>query len=332
VATLRLFASLREIAGSARVELEANTVEEALASAGTRFGPDFAARLSTAAVWRNGESAHMGDALAPGDELAILPPVSGGAPASDFLSLTSLALAAVLVVANIAEGDAWWAAALVGVAGLWVVDVSSQTAPRGRRLPLPAVLLTILGAAMAVHSWGMVGLGATLALAVIAVMAYGVFSRSIDEESEQRDLATIAPGVVLAMLTGAGVGSLMLARTVFQEDVRAATLFLIITVGAVTVGSLLEHLPNAWIDPFLGTALTAVAAAVVAALIWDQDWVSFLLVGLGVALALVAGRGFGSIVRTGRVTLTRRAAGVLASLDGVVLAAALYFFLLRIAI
>jgi hypothetical protein len=75
-----------------------------------------------------------------------------------------------------------------------------------------------------------------------------------------------------------------------------------------------------------------VAAAVVAALIWDQDWVSFLLVGLGVALALVAGRGFGSIVRTGRVTLTRRAAGVLASLDGVVLAAALYFFLLRIAI
>jgi molybdopterin converting factor small subunit len=46
----------------------------------SRHGPEFAAVLATARVWVNGEDPAHGDAtpLTSGDEVAILPPVSGG--------------------------------------------------------------------------------------------------------------------------------------------------------------------------------------------------------------------------------------------------------------
>ena len=46
-----------------------------------RYGPEFGAVLGTARVWVNGEDPADGDAtlLAAGDEVAVLPPVSGGA-------------------------------------------------------------------------------------------------------------------------------------------------------------------------------------------------------------------------------------------------------------
>jgi molybdopterin synthase sulfur carrier subunit len=45
-------------------------------------GPAFAAVLATSRVWVNGEDPADGDAtmLVSGDEVAVLPPVSGGAP------------------------------------------------------------------------------------------------------------------------------------------------------------------------------------------------------------------------------------------------------------
>jgi molybdopterin converting factor small subunit len=45
-----------------------------------RYGPEFAAVLETARVWVNGDDPEAGGAtvLRPGDEVAVLPPVSGG--------------------------------------------------------------------------------------------------------------------------------------------------------------------------------------------------------------------------------------------------------------
>jgi hypothetical protein len=51
-------------------------------------------------------------------------------------------------------------------------------------------------------------------------------------------------------------------------------------------------------------------------------------VGLGIAVALLAGRGLSSMLRTGSVSLTERPPGILVSLDGVALAAAIYYPLL----
>ena len=84
------------------------------------------------------------------------------------------------------------------------------------------------------------------------------------------------------------------------------------------------------LDPFSVTALGAVLASVGAAAIWDLDVVSYLLVGLGLAVALVAGRGFSTMLRSGRVALTERPPGILSSLEGVVIAAAIFYPLTQI--
>jgi sulfur-carrier protein len=77
--TLRLFAGAREAAGTARADVEATTVGGVLDEARRRFGPAFEAVLATSRVWVNGSPADPDDRVAAGDEVAVLPPVSGGA-------------------------------------------------------------------------------------------------------------------------------------------------------------------------------------------------------------------------------------------------------------
>lgn len=78
MARVRLFASAREAAGTAADEIDAATVAELLASARARYGERFAAVVARCRVWVNGEPAGPETPVAPGDEVAILPPVSGG--------------------------------------------------------------------------------------------------------------------------------------------------------------------------------------------------------------------------------------------------------------
>jgi MoaD family protein len=78
VATLRLFASAREAAGTDRVVIDAATVGEVLNDARARFGEHFAAVLASSRVWLNGEPATDDVAVRDTDEVAVLPPVSGG--------------------------------------------------------------------------------------------------------------------------------------------------------------------------------------------------------------------------------------------------------------
>jgi molybdopterin converting factor small subunit len=79
VAQLRLFAAAREAAGTGRDELPGTTVAEVLAAAVARYGPGFAALLPSCQVWRNGDVAEPSDPVSDADEVAVLPPVSGGA-------------------------------------------------------------------------------------------------------------------------------------------------------------------------------------------------------------------------------------------------------------
>lgn len=75
---LRLFAQARETAGVGRAEVEGTTVGEVVAAACERYGEPFAAIVRTSRVWLNGQAADDGDPVGPDDEVAILPPVSGG--------------------------------------------------------------------------------------------------------------------------------------------------------------------------------------------------------------------------------------------------------------
>lgn len=84
VVTLRLFAGLREIAGTGRVEIEASSVGLLLDEAARRYGRDFAAGMQSARVWIDGEPLEADDPmsvdLSGRAEVALIPPVSGGAP------------------------------------------------------------------------------------------------------------------------------------------------------------------------------------------------------------------------------------------------------------
>lgn len=78
VAVLRMFASAREAAGTGSDVIDAATVGDVLDEAVHRYGSGFAAVLGGCRIWLNGESAARGDAVGENDEVAVLPPVSGG--------------------------------------------------------------------------------------------------------------------------------------------------------------------------------------------------------------------------------------------------------------
>jgi MoaE-MoaD fusion protein len=78
VARVRLFAALRDLAGASMVEVEASDVGSVADQLSERFGPEFARILAAGAVVVEGETVGRDRALAPDDEVALLPPVSGG--------------------------------------------------------------------------------------------------------------------------------------------------------------------------------------------------------------------------------------------------------------
>jgi molybdopterin converting factor small subunit len=78
VAVLRLFAQAREAAGTGRDVVDGATVDEVLAQARARYGAGFAALLGSCRIWLNGEEAAGGDPVRADDEVAVMPPVSGG--------------------------------------------------------------------------------------------------------------------------------------------------------------------------------------------------------------------------------------------------------------
>lgn len=76
--TLRLFGPAREVAGIANVEVASNSVGELVTWATDQFGVEFARIMGRSRVWVNGEASESSRQLTDGDEVAILPPVSGG--------------------------------------------------------------------------------------------------------------------------------------------------------------------------------------------------------------------------------------------------------------
>lgn len=65
-------------AGTGSDTVPGTTVAEILAAATDRYGADFANVVQTCRVWINGAPAELSDPVADTDEVAFLPPVSGG--------------------------------------------------------------------------------------------------------------------------------------------------------------------------------------------------------------------------------------------------------------
>lgn len=90
MARLLLFASAREAAGRSRETIAGDTVADVLAAAKQQFGPSFEAVLGSCTIWLNGEECEPHAAVSDHDEVAVLPPVSGGADDASTMSLDAV--------------------------------------------------------------------------------------------------------------------------------------------------------------------------------------------------------------------------------------------------
>ena len=76
---VRLFAALRELAGASEVEAEGRSAGDVIDVLSSRYGERFTQIAAVGTVVVNGERASRSTPVAAGDEVALLPPVSGGA-------------------------------------------------------------------------------------------------------------------------------------------------------------------------------------------------------------------------------------------------------------
>lgn len=78
VPSLRLFAQAREVAGTGSDQVDGVTLAEVLDGAAARYGAEFGELLAHCTIWVNGDRSELTAPVGRDDEVAILPPVSGG--------------------------------------------------------------------------------------------------------------------------------------------------------------------------------------------------------------------------------------------------------------
>jgi molybdopterin converting factor small subunit len=78
MARLRLFGPAREAAGISGAVVPGHDVAAVVAGARARFGEPFSTVLEGSRLWVNGEEAYPDTPVDDDDEVAVIPPVSGG--------------------------------------------------------------------------------------------------------------------------------------------------------------------------------------------------------------------------------------------------------------
>lgn len=322
MATLRLFANLRETAGTNRVDIDADTVGSILDEANTRFGERFATGAKSAGVWVNGEPAGSNTKLTESDEVALIPPVSGGALAATNLdfgpNLMSVALFVALIAVSWAD-PAWFAFVAVGAVLAWVWDLSiSSSRVRDSFVVFPPMVGATLGA-IGAYAWGFEGFAGALALGVIVAVSWPVF------DSSHREFRTTAATTLVTVSATAATAGLVLIRLTGSYAVVA---FILVTVFAL-VGAWIAGAYGASIqsvDANVGALLGALLAGLLSGLlISEMDIAAGLLGGVAAAAGVIAGRTLGSMLRTGEISHTEDPPGMLSMFDGAALAAPLFW-------
>ncbi len=326
MAKLRLFANLREAAGTARAEIAGSTVGEILDAASVEFGEAFASGLGVANVWVNGEMAERSTPVGPGDEVALIPPVSGGARTlTDDATpvLLAVILLATFLIANVISLEALTFAA-VGGALAWLWDINDTMAERRAAVAVLPALIAATMVGNATYRWGTAGFAGGLAVGLMVVMVWPLF------DARLRPLEVMAPSALAAMTAGLGAGGLVLAR---MDSTVNVTAFLVIMVfGAVAAWMVRRFLPNlAGVDPNLAALVGVLIGALIVGFTADTMSPAVALVSGATAVAgWFAGRVIGSMLRSGDVAHITRGPGLLTAIDGVVLAAASFWLGLRL--
>ena len=337
MARLRLFAGLRQAAGTSQVDIPGGSVDEVLAAAAATYGSDFERGLAAANVWVNGEPADPATLVGDQDEVAVLPPVSGGTigdvrPGHEHedvavpgpvlqTPLLPLLAWAVLLAANIGS-TTWFAVVVVGVVGSWVWDAFDEAANRSSGMVRWPALISIVGVVGATWSWSSEGLGVAVALSVLVVLVWAVFTPSMHT-------VDAAGGTLLAtMVVTVASGSLVLVRLGAHGQSRITAFLIMLLVAHFVMWLRLGSEDTGFLDPHTAAAVAVLIVGVVAGVVWDTSLLAMLLAAAAVAAAFLAGRAFGSAFRTGDLYLLEVLPGFLVPLDAAMLAAPLYWVVL----
>ncbi|MEN8112861.1 MAG: MoaD/ThiS family protein [Actinomycetota bacterium] len=331
MAKLRLFARFREIAGTDTLDVDDGTVGEILDRTGAEYGPAFTKALGAAGVWVNGKPVERTASVGPDDEMALIPPVSGGSyathepprtvaadPAENILAV--VVLAALLVSAWLPLG--WFVVIVVGSTLAWLWDLAETNAKVGGSINLYATLLAPPIVAGATYAWGYPGFAGGFALAMAIALFWPIF------DTRWRDIESMAMTTSLVVIAGAGVGGLGMLR--MMETAFVSSFFLIVAAAIIAAIATAIYGGQA-MDPNVGTLLGAIVAGFLVGVATTHiDLAIGLFAAVAVAAGLIAGRVFGSMVRSGAIVHTTRSPGQLSLLDGLWVAAPLFWLVLAL--
>ena len=323
VVTLRLFANLREIAGTRSARFPGDTVGSVIAAAVAAYGEEFARNLDTAKIWVNGDPAGNDTHVGSGDEIAVIPPVSGGETVTGSQTdLTRAALVASLlislVVANVNSTELF-VFVTVGVALAWLWDIRDVLRLRGSPIEvIPAMAYAAAGANGA-YGWGGEGLAAGLGVGLMIMLLWAVLDTRI------RSIEQLAHASLLGLGAGVGAGSIVLIHLRSEEE---ATTFLVMAaaavVGAWAAGRFATN--SSGLDSNMAGLIAAAAAGIGMGLAFDTLSLPVaILASIGTGAGFIAGRTLGSMTRAGTIVHTTRAPGLLTMLDGPIVAAGLFW-------
>jgi molybdopterin converting factor small subunit len=331
MAKLRLFARFREIAGTDTLEVPEGTVGEILDAAGAEYGPAFSNALKVAGVWVNGKPVDRDAAVGPDDEMALIPPVSGGAYATQRPSrpiatnpaegiLAAVVLAALLVSAWLPL--AWFVVIAVGTTLAWLWDLGETNRDADASINLYATLAAPPIVAGATYAWGYAGFAGGFALAIAVAIFWPIF------DARWRNIDSIAMTSSVVIVAGTGVGAISMLR---MMGTPFAASFLLIVAAAIVAAVATAVYGGQAMDPNVGTLLGAIIAGFIAGIATTQiDLANALFASVALAAGLIAGRVFGSMVRSGMIVHTTRSPGQLSALDGLWIAAPVFWLVLAL--
>jgi len=347
MARLRLFANLRELAGTSETEVDGSTVGEVLQNATERFGEAFGRALETSQVWVNGDRSPADAPVPDGAEVAVIPPVSGGSYDGEWgtgeyeagygdgyrgrsgyvvrspilleIGLAA-ALAAALFLSNAIDLQ-WFTVAVVLVGGMWVYDITSSGERRGLMLGYGPGFLAVLGGVLGTYRFGAPGMAVAVVGAAIAVLLWGIVNPSL------RSIESVSAGVSVAATAAFGSASLVLLRLRSEEEANA---FLVVAAVAVLVSWMSDRTDMPVLDPLVAMIVAAVTTGAIAGAVWAPDLLNTVAASVAAALALVAGRNMGTLLRAGGFFVAGPIPGSLHYLDGVIMASGAFWVLLTV--